>query len=934
MPTTIRRWDVKKDRAFCTCIEAGGHKSDSIFDVTMKVVGLDFEAAKIRVAELIGRIDLIRESNGGGQKTDRESLLSPPAGVRDDRLVGRYLAPRLGVGDPDMVVMPSTRTAGWRALGYYDSPPAKGGKPKLVASPPCAVFETVAADGRRHAHRIYLAADGRGKADLGLGSNGKPRDPKKSARLPDGAPKTAGCCVIWGDPDREHVILAEGIETAAAIAYVSRAELERRELAVLSAVSAGGIEAFIPWSMTRRITVAADRDEAKPGPSFKRGERAARNLGLRLAAEAGNTIEVHITLPGDPGAGVDFLDMLRDAGPDTVRRLIADAPVFKPTAEEIEEFKRRGTARRELKEIAGKYPLPPLVGLRVEYRALPSGKIWLHRWIKNKEDKETGEKTDVWVPVCSPFSVPAWLRLIDEERAYALRLVLADVDGVEQIIDFRRGDLAQLAGAEIRSRLMTAGMRVANGGELTIVEILKQIEAPLCLDTASTTGWHGSAFLCLDDREDQISKSLELLSDVRLPIEVVRSGTLAGWQAAASAAAQVRDCPHWTLALATGFAGPILQLCDFDTCGMNLSGPTSCGKTLAQQLAVSVWSSPRLTSGGLLKPARFTANSIELLARQSNGLILGLDELALIDGKTLSQVIYGLAANVGKARMTIGLKLQRPVKWATFVLLSCERTLDVKIRGDGGQWSGGLAVRFVDIDCSEVNRKVPRKILTTIDGIFRNHGEAGRAFIRALIDQRLHQQPDSLRRRVLEAAQNLAGRDSGGARARSALPFALIAVAGLLARELGVLPQAVDVNRAVALAWDDFGASLGAGALDPEEQAEANLRRHVAEHRDITLKKTEPEKDDAHNNRDAIGWYDGSAIYIPVDRIVEAAGGMLSERAVGRMLSRRKLIARHRKGRLTVNYVPKIGYVPCYALKLSEFNPRKTADADEVLADE
>jgi hypothetical protein len=48
------RWDTAKKRAYCTCT-----RSDSIFDVICKIKGLDFEAAKIAAAEIIGRPDLI-----------------------------------------------------------------------------------------------------------------------------------------------------------------------------------------------------------------------------------------------------------------------------------------------------------------------------------------------------------------------------------------------------------------------------------------------------------------------------------------------------------------------------------------------------------------------------------------------------------------------------------------------------------------------------------------------------------------------------------------------------------------------------------------------------------------------------------------------------------------------------------------------------------
>jgi len=50
------RWDKDCDRYFCTC------GTGSIFDVVMRIAGVDFESAKIYIAELLGRTDLIHES--------------------------------------------------------------------------------------------------------------------------------------------------------------------------------------------------------------------------------------------------------------------------------------------------------------------------------------------------------------------------------------------------------------------------------------------------------------------------------------------------------------------------------------------------------------------------------------------------------------------------------------------------------------------------------------------------------------------------------------------------------------------------------------------------------------------------------------------------------------------------------------------------------
>ena len=104
------RWDEKRARAYCTCT-----KGDSVLDVMAKVEGIDFEAAKIRAAEILARHDLIHEDDGARhQATDARSLLDAPAECRNDALPLAYLAHRLGVA-PGAVPRPSTPTAGLKA---------------------------------------------------------------------------------------------------------------------------------------------------------------------------------------------------------------------------------------------------------------------------------------------------------------------------------------------------------------------------------------------------------------------------------------------------------------------------------------------------------------------------------------------------------------------------------------------------------------------------------------------------------------------------------------------------------------------------------------------------------------------------------------------------------------------------------------------------
>ena len=129
--------------------------------------------------------------------------------------------------------------------------------------------------------------------------------------------------VLWGDPKAPHLLLAEGIETAAALAHAHRAEIESGELVIAAGLSTSSIRTFVPWPANRQVTVAADRDERQAADRSRLQGR--REGGARLRPLTHEHLEVRLALPGDPGAGVDWLDVLRGAGAEMVRAGIAGA---------------------------------------------------------------------------------------------------------------------------------------------------------------------------------------------------------------------------------------------------------------------------------------------------------------------------------------------------------------------------------------------------------------------------------------------------------------------------------------------------------------------------------------------------------------------------------------------------------------------------------
>jgi hypothetical protein len=229
-----------------------------------------------------------------------------------------------------------------------------------------------------------------------------------------------------------------------------------------------------------------------------------------------------------------------------------------------------------------------------------------------------------------------------------------------------------------------------------------------------------------------------------------------------------------------------------------------------------------------------------------------------------------------------------------------------------------MAVRIVDIDVSKINRHVGPEVLQRLGAVNANYGHAGPIFVRLLIEAGYHKNAVELREEIQQEARKLAGENAHGAQTRAAIPFALLQKAGDLACEFELIPDSADISGAVAWGWERFCQSSDAVALQPEEEAFAKMRTWFAERWNITIKPIDI--DGGINNREAVAWYDETTLYVPRERMREAAGGVLKESAIVDILEQRGLLTRREdKYRRHVRYVPRVGKVEAYALKRSEF---------------
>ena len=251
---------------------------------------------------------------------------------------------------------------------------------------------------------------------------------------------------------------------------------------------------------------------------------------------------------------------------------------------------------------------------------------------------------------------------------------------------------------------------------------------------------------------------------------------------------------------------------------------------------------------------------------------------------------------------------------------SGEQSLKEKVLADRGEWVPGMSVRFTDIDVTDVNSRVEKSLIeSVINGIQENHGVAGPAFCRELVNKGHHLNTDKIRQQIHEAAAQLAGPDTEGSRQRAAMPLALILVAGELAMSFRILPQ-YELSDAIHWAWRKYLQSPDAASLDPVQDLLDALQAWVARTWDVTLKELSPVMP-KNNSREADGWYDDNCVYILSTCIVDAVGIGLKRAQIARILDEQGLLILKDADRKTCRKVPGMAGVTVYALDRSRIGP-------------
>lgn len=282
-----------------------------------------------------------------------------------------------------------------------------------------------------------------------------------------------------------------------------------------------------------------------------------------------------------------------------------------------------------------------------------------------------------------------------------------------------------------------------------------------------------------------------------------RKGTLESWQQ--NVAAPCQGNSRAVLSICVGMATPLLALLGEDNGGFHIRGNSSSGKTVCLGIGASVW-------GGapLIRTWNMTTNGVEGVAVMHNDVLLPLDELGQADGKAAGEAAYMFGNGQGKGRANKEGNARAAKRFRTLVLSSGERSLADLMTQAGLPVMAGQEVRMVEIS-ADAGRGYG--IFENIHGaqtsqvfaesmkhaIAQHHGHAGRAFVNVLAAPAL--QPklvEMVKVRIQRFVEENVPAGSAGQVGRVARRFGLVAAAGELAIELGILPWPVGEASAAA----------------------------------------------------------------------------------------------------------------------------------------
>jgi putative DNA primase/helicase len=444
------------------------------------------------------------------------------------------------------------------------------------------------------------------------------------------------------------------------------------------------------------------------------------------------------------------------------------------------------------------------------------------------KDPETGSQRQIWV--CSHLQVVAQTRDGNSE-SWGVLLRWKDPAGLQHELALP-AQMLQTDGADMRRMLADLGLKIAvtqTGRQYlqTYLQVWNPGRFAHCVDRM---GWQGDLFVMPGVDNDHAEELTVFQNANSAAPAFACAGTVEDWRG--TVAAMSVGNPRLMFAVATAFAGALLEPTATDSGGFHFRGGSSSGKSTAQEAAASVWGAPAKYK----RSWRATANGLEGVAVMHNDGLLILDELSQCPAREVGEAVYMLANGQGKGRATRTGAAKAAQSWRLVVLSSGEESLAALMAQGGKQIKAGQEIRLAEI---EADAGAGLGMFESIHGhansakfsdavkkaAAEHYGAPGIAWVRFVMQTRADLPQRA--RRLIEAfmAAHVPGEASGQVQ-RVARRFGLVAAAGELATEAGITgwPKG-EATQAVARCFGAWLAGFG-GVGNQEDRA---LKRQVRE---------------------------------------------------------------------------------------------------------
>lgn len=541
----------------------------------------------------------------------------------------------------------------------------------------------------------------------------------------------------------------------------------------------------------------------------------AMQKSTELVNQAGGLVTGVVAPPTDKPAKWDAADAIREG--EDIRALLSD---LKPVEYLHNALLHNGGEMDH----------------REEFSAIP------HPYVLNSEGlfilTDGGSTTDELEKISSYCHVKALTRSADGDSNWGHYVEFHDIDGGSHTYAIPSALFTSTRTGEVISQLRDRGLHLVPGrkAEQQLCHYIIASKPEIRMTSVDQVGWHGGILILPDTTIGTDTHSTEQVifqSEYRAENPFSCAGSLADWKEHIG-----RYClgnTALTFAVSAAFAGPLLKLVNREAGGFHFYGPSSIGKTTLLAAAGSVCgiSGP----GGFIESWRATSNGLEGLAALHNDNLLCLDEISQIDPRELSDSAYMLANGQAKRRAQKSGVSRKPLTWRIVFLSTGEIRIAHRIQEDYGKKAlAGQRVRIADIMCGQGRFGVfddlhdcssPAQLADQLKtAAVKFYGTPLREFLRRLVAER-SQCPD----RVEEICTSFKDRCStnwDGQVIRVSDRFALVAAAGELAIEWGILPlepgMAVDAARILFDQWiDDWGGTTSHESRSGIEQVRTFL---------------------------------------------------------------------------------------------------------------